>query len=391
MTTDQHSLEKACRPKSINALTSLRFFAAVIIVIHHSKRVFDVLDIQWLHGLHTHQPVSFFFVLSGFILAYVYPPFERLKDIQHFLIARIARIWPLHIATFLLVLLLIPAGFRTVGNQEVPNIIITNLFLVQSWIPVFKYYFSYNAVSWAVSVEFAFYLLFPWLLYAWKRTWHIKLLCAGFMVVAIITYSNIADMPSGLVKEAKNHIGWVGLVSIGPLGRLFEFVFGMTLALFFHRLKNRINFGRTIGTIIEAIALILVVVMMFMTTDIVRSIFLLCPWIGESGKAWLIASGLPCGFYAILILSISLEKGYISQLLANTTFRKLGEMSFSIFLLHQVLIRYYVWRIKDTTAFSDWFVFVSYWVVLLIGSYILMVLIEHPCQRIIVGLKSSSR
>ena len=380
-----HSQDGGHRPKSLNALTSLRFFAAAIIVIHHSKGSFG-LDSQWLMDLPTSQPVSFFFVLSGFILAYVYPSLESKNNVRRFLIARFARLWPLHAATFLLVLLFIPANLRTPEGQDTPSLILTNLFMIQSWIPIWNYYFSYNWLSWAISTEFAFYLFFPCLQYAWQRTWHIKLLCAFLMVVVIISYANMSGLPSGEAVGTTEQVGYSGLVYIGPLGRLFEFTLGMALALAFPRIMSFFSPGRTIGTIIEVLALIMALVIMVMSPSIANSVILDYPWIGESGKKWLLNGGLPCGFYGLLILLLAMEKGLFSRFLSRGFFRFLGEMSLSVFLLHQILVRYYQWRFEDTTNLPNWFLYSFFWTVLFLGSYVLLVSIENPCRQFILGL-----
>jgi peptidoglycan/LPS O-acetylase OafA/YrhL len=379
-----NSQEKANRPKSLNALTSLRFFAAIIIVIHHSKGSFWVAS-QWLMDLQTNQPVSFFFVLSGFILAYVYPYMENINDVSRFLIARFARIWPLHLATFFLVLFLFPADLRTVGGQDTPILIFANLFMIQSCIPILNYYASYNWLSWAISTEFAFYLFFPWLLHAWHRTWHIKLLCAFLMVIAIITCANMVHLPSGEATGATGHVGYSGLIYIGPFGRLFEFALGMALALVFPRMTSLFNPGRTLGTIIEVVALIMAVAIMAVSPSIANSIILHYPWIGVSGRYWLLSAGLPCGIYGILILLMAMEKGLISRLFSWSFLRGIGEMSLSIFLLHQILVRYYQWRIKDASDLPIWFFYGYFWAALLLGSYVLMILIERPCRQFILG------
>jgi len=58
----------------LDQLTALRFFAALMIVVHHLVGVFGIKDI----GVNWGQGVSFFFVLSGFILTYVYPSLESM-------------------------------------------------------------------------------------------------------------------------------------------------------------------------------------------------------------------------------------------------------------------------------------------------------------------------
>ena len=70
------------KPQKLDALTSLRFFAAALIVVHHSNSVFGSMGLS--ETLPLEQGVSFFFVLSGFILAYNYPVLSGEKDILTF-------------------------------------------------------------------------------------------------------------------------------------------------------------------------------------------------------------------------------------------------------------------------------------------------------------------
>jgi peptidoglycan/LPS O-acetylase OafA/YrhL len=84
------------RPK-FDALTGLRFLAASLILVHHST-VLRIPIPLWSFG----HGVSLFFVLSGFILAYIYPRLDSGAEAKRFLILRVARIWPAHAATLLL-------------------------------------------------------------------------------------------------------------------------------------------------------------------------------------------------------------------------------------------------------------------------------------------------
>ena len=60
-------------------------------------------------------------------------------------------------------------------------------------------------------------------------------------------------------------------------------------------------------------------------------------------------------------------------------------MSLSIFLLHQILVRYFLWRLEDATCLPNLFLYGILWAILLLGSYVLMVLIEQPCRQFILG------
>lgn len=79
----------------LDALTGLRFLAAAMILIHHSPFHIPVPAIAYDHG------VSFFFVLSGFILAYVHPTIGSMQEVKAFLWNRVARIWPAHLVTLM--------------------------------------------------------------------------------------------------------------------------------------------------------------------------------------------------------------------------------------------------------------------------------------------------
>src|SRR5262249_40103508 len=114
------------------------------------------------------QGVCFFFVLSGFILTYVYPRFERPAEIGTFLWARLARLWPVHVAAMGFGLLLLPWHFWSQILACKGKVLLAHLFLVQAWIPKCEYYFGINPVSWSISAEWLFYLCFPLFIMPWR-------------------------------------------------------------------------------------------------------------------------------------------------------------------------------------------------------------------------------
>ena len=65
-----------------------------MIVVSHSAGKFNCDPHNTIENLPLAQGVSFFFVLSGFILTYVYKDLAGLKQTMHFLAARVARVWP---------------------------------------------------------------------------------------------------------------------------------------------------------------------------------------------------------------------------------------------------------------------------------------------------------
>jgi len=113
----------------LNALTGLRFFAAFAIVFHHSRGTFLPVDAMSRWPLDS--AVSFFFVLSGFILTHVYPELPTRKHVTKFFLARFARLWPVHVLTLVLALLLFPEVILRSGWWALG----ANIAAVQAWIP----------------------------------------------------------------------------------------------------------------------------------------------------------------------------------------------------------------------------------------------------------------
>lgn len=139
----------------IQSHTSLRAIAALLVGYGHYTHVFA----PDLFVGRTYLGVDFFFLLSGFILHRVYSPMfaagVRRADWSRFMLRRLARIYPLHLAMLGVVLVIlrfrIPAGDWAVFAL--------NLGLVQGW--GFTDRMLFNPPSWSISAEFAAYLLFP--------------------------------------------------------------------------------------------------------------------------------------------------------------------------------------------------------------------------------------
>lgn len=172
-------------------LTSLRFFAAFAIVVHHAAGHF--LPIEILMGWPLDQGVSFFFVLSGFVLTHAYSDLTFTRtDLQNFFVARIARIWPAHI--FAIVILLTLVGTSRVDGA--PPSFLLNVLLLQGWVPVKDIFFSFNGLSWTVSTELGFYVLFPLLIHRWSETWWWKLTLAAALLAGLMVICTKLNIPN---------------------------------------------------------------------------------------------------------------------------------------------------------------------------------------------------
>ena len=359
--------------KQLNALTSLRFIAAAMTVFHHSRDQFGfTYDAHWLGN-----GVSFFFVLSGFILTYVYPSLPDGKSVKRFLIARFARIWPAHVASLFILLALIPAQEWLPQLQNPLLVAAANLTMVHSWIPSREYYFSFNSPSWSISTEFLFYLLFPLFLFRWERSWPVKMLGAAFWLCALVIACNVAQVtPENLVRQRNYAEEWI---YIHPLGRVFEFLLGMTTAVLWRSVRSAIALSVCRATVAESLAVLLTVFSLSVSGTLGQA---LSAYVGGAGATWIMSSGTaPC--FALLILAMATERGLISQLLSHPVFVFLGEISFSIYLLHQILLRYYQGHSRAFSEMPGWVLYAVFWGITVMMAYMVWRLVELPGRRIL--------
>lgn len=163
--------------QQIDNLTGVRAFAALSVMLLHVRygRLAD-----------EYGPVSFifqnrglgvwvFFILSGFILAYVHHrDFDggmTMRKVASFLWARLARIYPVHLFMLLLVAYALPKlGVlgRTIHDTDFA--LAANLLLVHGWGVVDN--LTFNQASWSISTEWFAYLCFPALAFFtryWRR------------------------------------------------------------------------------------------------------------------------------------------------------------------------------------------------------------------------------
>src|ERR1700733_8687541 len=158
------------------SLTSLRGLAALwVVLFHYTALYFPRLDITGHSSLigKGYLAVDLFFMLSGFVMTHVYHRAfcDSVKEnYRSFLVARVARLYPLHVVVLLLfvttALLAQLLAYASTGTAEgIPltgtrslAAAIANLFMLQG---LSAEHLSWNYPSWSISVEFMAYLAFP--------------------------------------------------------------------------------------------------------------------------------------------------------------------------------------------------------------------------------------
>jgi peptidoglycan/LPS O-acetylase OafA/YrhL len=149
-------------------LDLLRFVASFGIVYHHSHEFFYSVKIrpaviEASHGLALF--VDLFFVISGFVIAFFYGDrVGSLREFGRFMQRRVARLWPLHLATLAAVILLsLLLGLAQISMNHPPALtarcVATTALLLHSVYDCGGIVF--NGVSWSISTEMTMYLAFP--------------------------------------------------------------------------------------------------------------------------------------------------------------------------------------------------------------------------------------
>jgi peptidoglycan/LPS O-acetylase OafA/YrhL len=192
------------------ALTTLRFFAAFAVLIHHielyKKRcgienVFDAFLIQQLGQ----QSINLFFVLSSFLLTtLLLREAERTQtiDVRRFYVRRILRIWPVYGVIVFIAFLIVPlCAPRILTQHELKHFETTTPFLTDAlllyllMLPNFcaVFFTRFIAAShlWSVAVEEQFYLFWPLLNKAFRRR-PLVLLVVFYLASAVV--GNVAHI-----------------------------------------------------------------------------------------------------------------------------------------------------------------------------------------------------
>jgi len=318
------ALRTSRRPELL-ALTSIRFFAAIEVVLQHTLFELGGDAAQAIPAVVTPLltggglAVSFFFVLSGFILTYTYCDGEhQMKTTPgKFWRARFARIYPLYFLGFLmdgprvLVFFLGPNGMFASAIAKIGVAGVAYLSLLQAWHP--RVTNTWNTPGWTLSVEAFFYALFPLLLRITSR-WPFRRLFGAALAlwaVPILAQAILFHFQATGVTSANSLTFWR---SFPPL-RLPEFVLGVATGRLF--LSTRIE-SRWNGLGALAVALLLALAIA-----------------GRALPVFLANAPLGGPLFALAILAFASGAIPTPNWLNAAGLVLLGRASYAVYILHQ--------------------------------------------------------
>ena len=351
--------------QKLDQLTFLRFVAAIVVVIYHYG------DKAWKTGLTNLMPsilagplmVTFFFVLSGFIMTIAYGNQNEI-DKGRFWVARYARIAP---AYYLAMIIKIIALYL---NGVQVNIFGLSLpvFFLQSWVPLRALYL--NGPAWSLSVEMFFYLIFPFCISLIKKFsisksialilvyWGLNVLAIYFLVNS--QYFQNAD--GNLFREIAFYF---------PLLHLITFFVGIAGGIIYNKYLSKLQVSKVIsGSLVISIFLI----MLLSFKNFSRFAGLL-----EAPRLSFV-NGLFAPMFLFLILTLSIDHSIISGILSKKVFVFLGDLGYSVYIFQNPLKYIYsafIEPIYNLTPSQDFYV---YTFLLICFSAITYILVEKPMR-----------
>lgn len=291
------------------ALNGWRFIFALMIVWYHA------LIAKPLNADLGNPIVTFFFVLSGFLLTLSYR--DKLLDgrvsSRDFIIKRSVTIFPLQ---WLFTILFVICSINVVTYWAIPF----HLTLTQSLIPLWEVNFTLNTPAWFLSSIFVCYLLTP-VIFIFTRNRNIYLLL--FVAAVVIWHTFLHFLPGDIGRR------W--LCYINPLPRLQDYGAGILLALYWNNIQiifKKYIHNKFSYTILEAIGTFLICMALFRF-----------PMLGLEGRLGVGSVVLDC-FVCLFIASYSMGDGIISKVLSKPVFSKLGKISIVIFMSHGFVLHY---------------------------------------------------
>jgi len=340
------------------ALTGVRAIAAYMVFFHHFNPGNHFNPLGYIFAEFS-VGVNFFFVLSGFLIAYRY--FGNFKGFRQYYINRFARIYPMYfLLTTLYFILHHP---NSIHNIE---IFLANITFLRGFFDSLK--FSMLAPGWSLTVEETFYFLAPVFFYfiLTNSSFLIKLpvLIIAFGIVQVLIFKNF------------NLYGFMGSFRFMFLytfwGRCIEFFVGIMLAIQFKKQRTIYRYVKNktaMGLLIISIILGSIVIAKHSLRIPDSSLLIIGCWF------------LPLFGIGLFYNGLLVEKTLISKILSSKIFVLLGKSSYIFYLIHMDLFRFYFNYEKTHFGFPNFLVYLGGFVLVNIVSIILFRLVEDPLNK----------
>lgn len=352
------------KPARLNALTGLRCFAAINIVLFHFSNpkwfgfMAPVVDAGYVS-------VSYFILLSGFVLGYNYNARARAGELDRvrFWEARFTRIYPIYLLSLILSLGTLAREYGSHTHAMFWTGVVLTPLLLQGWIPAVATFM--NTPAWTMSAEAFYYVIFPWLA-RWKRPEsvapHLAKMAGVWLLGMIPGVLYMVFNPDGIAHPDRWSYGhWLWALKYTPYAHLASFIFGVMLAELDELIPRRgwLRLSLGLGGFIGIYGLLM---------------------LGPLVPYAIMHDGLLMPLFACIVLGLAGENR-LSRILGVRPLVFVGEASYCLYLLHFTLwTLIHQSHVLDRLGLASFDPWISY--VALIGLALLALhFIEKPAQR----------
>ncbi len=297
----------------LEQLTFTRYLAALTVLFFHFGTHVYLASESWWSTIVTAGPagVSYFFLLSGFVMAIAYYDPNKALNQKRYWLARIARIYPVYLLALSLVL---AANLHSVMDD--PLILLLNLSMLQAWIP--GYAMTLNSPGWSLSVETFFYLSLPFLLLFIQHGHFRKLLIAGlfFWFSTQLLQTILQHLPSYAPRTPLHEF-----IFYHPLMHWSTFILGLISGIWYKEGKLTSLQSKWNGVFLFLVSALLVLLITYKEQ-----------WLG---KGEYFNNGLLVPLFGVLIVLLASNTGWVARLFSWSFFVLLGEASYSLYILQR--------------------------------------------------------
>lgn len=354
-------------------LTSLRFIAAIIVVIFHYGSGTGLA--QLAQGVLTagQSMVIFFFVLSGFVMTIAYLRKDSFST-RDYWVARLARVAPIYF------LALIVAAYITLspkvedgwvyGGDVVVGVLLNATFL-QAWFP--PYPLSINTPAWSLSTEIFFYSMFPLIIVFLRKVQPkvINVVAFSFFIFLITQISLMNLHTSDMFEMPPSKI--YDLIYFFPLFHLGTFLIGVAagyLMITKNFEKKSLQYGH-LWTVLTIVC-VGVIILVLSNRGYLMSVF------GYE-------SSLLAPVYAVFFVLIVQPKNILAIPFRSKFFLILGEASYSIYILQDPLHDLFKAFIQPYLGMGSSAQFYVFTTILVVTSIFTFYFVEKPSKIVILN------
>ena len=363
----------AVRRPNLPALTGLRSLLALTIMFFHytpphMQLLYPVIDSGYVF-------VVFFFLLSGYVLAYNYAGRSAPLVKREFWRARFARVYPVYLLSLAISFTMLQAEWHARTHADFFTGLVLTPLLLQGWSPQLATF--WNTVAWTLSAEAVLYATFPWLIrLPWpKSPRRLIALLVAIWAIGLVPHSlYILLNPDHLAAPVNRYSSgfWLRALKYTPMAYACIFLVGVGLG----RLQTVLALTTRQRALLAAASLIALAAFYARAVSHV-------PFI-------LMHGGVILPLFAALIVGLS-GPNPIASFFSWRPLMLLGQASYCLFLLHfnfiNMLRLYHIPERLHLAAYDPW---ISYAATILL-AFAAYYLVEEPARKALLRRRAPAR